>query len=285
MKTEEPIEPEVVEESRDLARPATSTSIADLSALEVGRGVEIINQRLEILETLRGASIKLTMPNDWTLFKAPDGRVTGYLGDQGCDRIKKLWGIQISNLSQMDRIEDEKHPDEFAYRISGDGSCGLTGEAVFEMEGIRYSTERYATEKPEGIQRVVAVQKAARANLDGSITRELAGMKSVPIEELDKAWGAGKALAMCNKGRGYGTADERAGAANAQHGIDPGDIPSCDVCQIKLVWRPGKDGKEGFFGCTKYASHPETKIIVQLSKLKEKLAKKAAAAREPGTEG
>src|SRR3990167_9733075 len=186
----EPIVPEVVEETRDLVRPSVPTTINELASHE--RGVAIVEQRLQIFNTMRVASIQLTMPNDWTLFKADDGRVSGYLGDQGCDRIKKLWGISVINLGKMERIDDLEHPGEFAYRITGDGTCGLTGEAVFGMEGVRYSTERYALEKPEGIQRTVAVQKAARANLDGGITRELAGLKSVPAEEIDSAWKASK---------------------------------------------------------------------------------------------
>lgn len=280
-------EPEVVRESTALARPSNPTTINDLAAHE--RGLEIVQQRLQVLEALRLASIKLTMPNDWTLFKGKDDRVTAYLGDQGCDRIKKLWGIQISNLSPIDRIIDDQNEGEYACRITGDGACAVTGEAVFAMEGIRYSTEKYATEKPEGIQRLVAVQKAARANLDGSITRELAGMKSIPVEELDRAWaGTGRSSSSCNLGRGFGGGNERAGAANEQHGIDGADLPECDVCRIPLVWRNGKDGKPGFFGCKNWASHKETKVIVSLERAKEIAASKrkaATAAREPGQEG
>jgi hypothetical protein len=36
--------------------------------------------------------------------------------------------------------------------IRADGTCNMTGESVFSIEGTRYSNERYADEKPAGIQ-------------------------------------------------------------------------------------------------------------------------------------
>lgn len=290
-------EPEVIsDESHALARPSVPTTINELASLDKERGVEIVQQRLQIFNTMRVASIQLTMPNDWTLFRSTDGgveRISGFLGDQGCDRIKKLWGIQVTNIGTMERIEDDKHPGEFAYRITGDGTCGLTGEAVFDMEGIRYSTEKYATEKPEGIQRVVAVQKAARANLDGGITRELAGMKSVPIEELDAAWNSAKDTwkksSLCNKGRGFGSKDQRLGKGDEKSGgVDPQDIPLCDICNVKLTYRAGKkeDNSDAWFGCPTYQKHPNDKVTISLAKLKENIAKRPPTTRrEPGDEG
>lgn len=294
MKNEaEAVEPEIIEgeeRSVTLRRPNIPTTINELAALDQNRGKAIIEHRAEILQTLRSFSIQLTTPRDWTLYKTPDGVITGFLDDAGCDRIKKLWGIQISNIGQMTRIPAEGLAADgaFAYQITGDGQCAMTGESVFEMEGVRYSNERYAMEKDEGIQREVAVRKAARANLDGGIVRELAGLKSVPIEELENAWkGTWKKTEACNKGRGFGSRTERLGSGSeSSHGIDPADIPECDVCRIQLVWREGKGGKEGFFGCRNWEKHKETKVIIPLGKAKELAEKKrSTAVREAGQEG
>jgi hypothetical protein len=287
-------EPEVIERDRalELRKPSIPTNINELASLEQNRGKAIIEQRTEILEALRSASIKLTAPRDWTLFRNTDGVVTGFLGDEGCDRIKKLWGIQIDNLGQMDRIPGDGVAADgaFAYRITGDGHCKMTGESVYEMEGVRYSNERYAEEKAEGIQREVAVRKAARANLDGGITRELAGMKSVPLEELETAWkGTWKKTEMCNKGRGFGSKDQRLGQGDASSGnIDPADIPECGACPpgTKLVFRP--KGNPPFWGCPNYSKHPKDKVIVNHEDLLKKIADKKAAAqeqRQPGEDG
>ena len=282
------VEAEEVEEVRDLVRPATPTTINELAAHD--KGVQIVEQRLQIFNTMRVASIQLTMPNDWTLFKADDGRISGYLGDQGCDRIKKLWGISVTNLGKMERIDDLEHAGEFAYRITGDGTCGLTGEAVFDMEGVRYSTERYALEKPEGIQRTVAVQKAARANLDGGITRELAGLKSVPAEELDSAWKASKetwkTTEKCNKGRGFGSKAERAGAQVQQSDIPVEFQPKCDTCYQPMKYIAAGTSSSGkpygaFWACSS-KEHKYTLRHEQALAEAKRMQAEAQAPREPG---
>lgn len=276
------VDTEVVEEPRELARPSVPTTINELAALDKERGVAIVEQRLQIFHTMRTASLQLTMPNDYVLFNA-DGRITAFLSDSGCDRVKKLWGISVRNLGKPERIES---PDgTFAYRITGDGSCGLTGEAVFDMEGVRYSDERYALEKPDGIQREVAVQKAARANLDGGITRELAGLKSIPIEELDKAWdGTWKKSSMCAKGRGFGSKAERAGASVQQSEIPPEFQPKCSTCNSPMKYIPAgktQQGKpyEAFWSCPSKEHKSTMKHEQALAN-----AKAEAGQRQPGEE-
>jgi hypothetical protein len=289
MEPNEIVEPEIVEESRELARPSVPTNVNELAALDEGRGVRIIEQRAQILETLRVAALKLIMPSDVTLFKSPDGIVTGFIGDSGCDRIKKLFGIRIEHLSAMERIE-EPETGLFAYRITGDGVCGITGEAVFDMEGIRYSNEPYAQQKTEGLQRIVAVQKAARANLDGGITRELAGLKSIPSQEFERAWdGSWKKLEMCAKGRGYGSGAERSGAQVQQSSeIDVKYQPKCEVCHEPMKFVPAGKAQSGkpysaFWGCAKDRTHKPT--IPHEQALKEAGRMKAEeAARQPGDE-
>jgi hypothetical protein len=279
-------EPEIVDEhAMELRKPSIPTTINELAALDDKKGLAIVEARSEILQALRVASIKLTMPADWTLFRAVDDRgetITGFLGDQGCDRVKKLWGIQIDNISEPVRIEAKD--GTFAYQLTGDGKCGVTGECVFDMEGVRYSNERYAEEKPEGIQREVAVRKAARANLDGGITRELAGLKSVPVEELDKAWeGSWRKSSMCAKGRGFGSKNTRMGQGDEKTAdIDPADIPICEVCKTKLVFRP--NGKPPFWGCSTYQKHPDNKQTVEHDKLLKQIADRKKVQRQPGDE-
>jgi hypothetical protein len=264
------------ERSLELRRPNVPTTINELAALEDKKGTAIIERRVEIFNTLRVASIRLTFPHDWTLFKTPEGQVYGFLDDAGCDRIKKLWGIQVHNLGPNPqprpaaKITGEN--GEFAYRITGDGVCGMTGESVFDMEGVRYSTEPYAQQKPEGIQRDVAVERAARANLDGGIVRELAGVKSVPIEELQAAWGGTwKKIEACNKGRGFGSANERAGGKGKSE-VDQVDIPTCPHCQTKLVFRP--NGNPPFWGCSTFEKHRDKKVIINHDDLLKQLAEK-----------
>ncbi len=216
--------------------------------------------------------------------------MTGFLGDSGCDRIKKLWGIQVDNLGSMERIEVDSNPGEFAFRITGDGNSRVTGEAVYGMEGIRYSTEPYAQQKSEGIQRIVAVQKAARANLDGGITRELAGLKSIPVEELTAAWaGSWKKWEMCAKGKGFGSGAERQGAQVQQVAEIPVAFqPKCDTCHqaMKFVKAgTAQSGKpyEAFWACGNREHKTSIKHTQALAEAKRMQAE--AETREPGGEG
>ncbi len=290
MENETP-EVEVVEEetSTAVARAPLAVTVTELAALDGKAGVARIEQLGEIINSLRVISLKLTMPSDWVLFKSPDGAVTGFLGDSGCDRIKKLWGIQVENLGTMERIEVDSNPGEFAFRITGDGNSRVTGESVFEMEGIRYSTEPYAQQKSEGIQRIVAVQKAARANLDGGITRELAGLKSIPVEELTAAWaGTWKKWEMCAKGKGFGSGAERQGAQVQQTSEIPHEFqPKCDTCHKPMKFIPAGTSQGGkpypaFWACADRnhkGSVPHTQALAEA-----KTAQAAAEKREPGDE-
>jgi len=126
------------------------------------------------------------------------------------------------------------------------------------------------------------VRKAARANLDGGVTRELAGMKSVPVEEIAAAWeGTPKKIEACRHGRGFGTRDERLGARSEKApDVDP---PVCPHCGSTGVFREGKNGRPGFYGCPKYKTHESQRWIVDGPQWVADAAKRAAAAPTPAT--
>ena len=241
----EPIEPEVVTEQKeqqpkqgDLAKPGTPVSVDDLALLEIGRGEQIVLQRAQILATSRAASIRQTEPNDWTLFKTESGQEYGYLGDQGCQRIKRIWGIQLSNLGPLPNdpyyeFREGKEETEYSCRMTGDGYCELTKEHFFALEGVRYSDDPSALQQPAGQRRRDHVATITRRNLEGRLTRRAGGLEAVPVEELAKNWeGTWKKIAMCNHGRGYGSRAERMGAQVQQSDeLRPGEEPICEQCE------------------------------------------------------
>lgn len=285
-------EPEIVEEdSLDIRRPDVPITVEEIAALGTDQAKAVIEARVQIIKTLRAASIKQCHPSDWVLYKdTKTGRVLAYLEDKGAQRLMPLWGIEITRITTPTR-ENSEDGLSYAYGIIGDGYCNVTRGKVLSMEGTRYSTEHFATEKPEGIQREAAVKKAARANLEGRIVRNLAGLNGVPLDELILVTGDKDFERKASKGRGYGTQDERAGAANVAHGIDPGDIPNCEACEslkppvfVKLVFRPGKEGREGFFGCQNYQKHENKKVIIPISKLKAQIEEREKLSRQPGDE-
>ena len=308
MPEHQTLEPEIIERPNalELRRPDVPVDLNDLAALRA-EGVQIIQSRQLILETLRKAAIRVTSPADWVLYKAPEeagGQIVGYLQDCGCDRLRDLYGIEIFNVLPAEKFSADD-PNVFHYLIKGSGRCKLTGQILEEVEGGRASDDDVCKGK-KGIALELLVRKSARANLDGNITRELSGLKSVPIEELEQAWeGTKKKIEQCRKGRGFGTAAERLGA-NKETAPDV-EPPTCPHCQppntVKLKYREGKGNRGAFYGCPNYEKHPQQKIIVDAAKwIAEQQQKKTAApaaatgeinadqvfgrgGREPGAEG
>lgn len=249
----------------DLRRPDVPTTIEQLAARK-GEAVEIIEARGLILSTARLLGIKHTHPEDWVLYKAPEdagGQVVAYLQDAGCDRVRDIFGIEVFDVSRPEKIAGTE-AGVFHYVISGSGRCRLTLQVVEAMEGGRSSTDDFCKDKT-GAELELAVRKAARANLDGNITRELAGLKSVPVGELARAWeGTAKKVEACRKGRGFGTRDERLGGKPVTGpDVEP---PVCPHCKATGIYRPAKGTRGAFYGCPNYQKHPQQKWVVDAAK-------------------
>lgn len=290
----EPIEPEVMPKDTSVVKaPGVPTTVDELAALQE-EGEEIIQARVQILQTLRMASIRATSPQDWLLFKASDGsgpdRITAYLQDQGCQRVRPLWGIDVTPNGDFLKIEVG---EEFAYSIKGDAHCSLTKRTITDVEGLRYSTDDFCKNLTP-IMKEMRVRQAARANLDGNATRNLTGLKNVPVEEIVAAWaGTNKTIALCPKGRGYGSQAERSGARpqEASH-VQPGQEPPCELCGGKMKFIPAGTTKTGkpygaFWSCPNGGEGKKhEKATISDSAWRDRLAaQKQNGEREPGAEG
>lgn len=280
----EPGAAEVIDaEPQHLIRsPQTPTTINELAALK-GEALEVIEARVQVIETLRRASIRATSPADWLLFKSPEeqgGQIVGYLQDAGADRVRDLWGIEIFGISAPEKVTGND-PAVFHYIIRGSGRCKLTRQILEEVEGGRSSTDDFCRGKT-GADLELSVRKAARANLDGGITRELAGMKSVPIAEIEAAWvGTPKKIGDCRRGRGFGTHEERLGARSEK--VPDVEPPKCPHCGSVGAFRPAKGTRGAFYGCPKYTTHQDKPAwIVDAAKWAKEAADRAAAAPAAG---
>jgi hypothetical protein len=254
-----------------LRHPAIPITLADLAARKA-EGIEIIEARAQIMATARTQAIRLTGPVDYVLFKAPDGQITAYLQDAGAQRVRDIFGIVIRDVSAPEKISGTD-PGAFHYIVTGSGLCRLTGQTVERIEGGRSSGEDFCKGK-SGVDLDLAVRKAARANLNGNITRELAGLKTIPIDDLTRAWtGTGKSIEGCHHGRGFGTRDERLGAT--REGVPDIPPPICPVCKSPGVYREGPRGP--FYGCSNFKNHPDRKWTVDAEKWKAEQAAKQPA--------
>jgi hypothetical protein len=275
-----------------LRHPSVPVNIHDLAALK-GEALEVLEARLLILETARRRAIRLTHPEDWVLFKAPDERITGYLQDSGCDRVRDVIGVEVFDVGTPERIASADGKS-FMYVIRGNGRSRMTMQTVENMEGGRQSTDDFCKDKT-GAQLELTVRKAARANLDGNITRELTGLKAVPLEELVESWkGTSKNWEHCRKGRGFGSRDERLGATReGDPDVAPPTCPHCPPVNgrpVSLKYRPARGDRKAFYGCPNFEKHPQQKVIIDAA---DWVAKQQAAqaatpvtrSREPGEEG
>jgi hypothetical protein len=272
MSDEDTIPTTPIASALELRRPDVPTDLNELAAQKSG-AIEIIEARAAVLATLRKSAIGATSPEDWLLFKSPaehGGQVVAYLQDCGADRVRDLYGIEIYDVSRPERILSND-PAVFHYLIRGSGRCKLTRQVLLDVEGGRSSTDDFCKGK-SGVDLELAVRKAARANLDGSITRELAGLKSVPLAELEEVWAnTRKKTSACRLGRGFGTRDERlGGASDKAPDVEP---PKCPHCGAVGVYRPAKGDRGAFYGCPNYSKHPDKKFIEDAAKWIAKAAK------------
>lgn len=269
----EQTEPQQPVDAVAVRSPAVPVTLTELAALK-GEAIDVVQARVQVLITLRKASLRLTNPEDWLLFKAPAGQITGYLQDAGCERIRSLWGIEIYNVSKPERVAGADAGD-FYYSITGDGRCGITRERVEAMEGFRASTDD-AFKDAIGLMKDARVRKAARANLDGGIVRELTGTKQVPLEELKAAWiGTGKDPDRCILGRGFGTQAARYGKTDEPN-VPP---PICRNCKKPMVLR--KTARGQFYSCTDWKDHGKASYTVDLDAWLQQQPKPAPASEPP----
>lgn len=294
----QPIEPEVMKNEVAISNPVIPVSVDELAALDENHGVAIVEQRHKIVDALRRASVSLTNPQDWLLFKADD-RITAYLQDSGCQRIMALWGIEI--IPKLGFIETRVGDDPngpYAITCYADAFCNVTNIGMKDIEGTRYSDEDFVNGRDPlpPIKKKIRVQQAAIANRNGNAVRKLAGLSNVAIEFIEDVWkGTGKAITLCPRGKGFGSKHERAGVGSAIN--DNPDIkpPICDMCNMPMdhVRAGEKDGRkwEGYYKCKSYVWDNSKRTGNGHSRISENewVAKMTAASkdqsRDPGQEG
>lgn len=212
--------------------PTAPATLEQIAALGDG-AVEIVRARIQVLQTLRKASIQATNPEDWLLFHAVDRRsgqerTVAFLQDAGCDRVASLWGIEVFGISKPEKILANDGKNSFMYLVTGSGRCSITGQTVENIEGGRSSDDDFCRDKT-GTALELATRKAARANLDGNIVRELTGLKSVPLAQLQDAWEGMKDWNRCVKARGYGSSNDAGVTSNAPVDLSA-PVPPCPTC-------------------------------------------------------
>lgn len=167
-------------------RPTRDQTLSGLTLRNTEEAIEAIN-------ALQIASIRLTYPEDWVLFRAKDGAEICYLQDAGCERVRPLWGIDFDRVSLKEDVDDRMLEDgNYVAEAIIRCRCALTGETIEEM-GFRSSAGFFGPEwekvtKAESaveIARLKAnIRKASIVNGKGRCIRTVSGLAQVPVSKL-----------------------------------------------------------------------------------------------------
>jgi hypothetical protein len=326
----EPLIPEILGPESDtvaLAKRETDLmAIADNSWIEkmganLEQGMALFEQRAKMLEKAHTIAIARTRPEDWILFKDPQGNINAMLAGAGAEQVAEVYGVQIVALGPLDdrgifdpvKEPIEKLPGVYALRCWISGFSRLTGRFMQNLEISRRSDEKFLGRsidsqtgkfdfKGDGANESdmrSALQTGARTKL----VRVLCGMSKLPLSELKKA---GLNTDLCRQGSGFGSSQDRKATTTADAG-SAGDALALwndilkrtagDEDAAKGVLRDitkydaykNKDGKEinAFAGAKSYQ---ELNTAQRVSRAKERLAKHAVFGdnvqhdREPGEE-
>lgn len=246
-------EPEVglsADQRMALRSPGLGGNVVGLSMIP-DRARDILQARIDILRTLRTASIKATFATDWLKFYNKDtGQEMAYLQDSGCERVIKLWNIV--SIDGVPPVPEKFSADgQFQWVFRGSAKSEMTGEQALDIEGTRYSDDPFF-KGTTGLRLDYLVKKSARANWDGNVLRTLSGLGNVPVEELAAC---GLNTEKCHKGRGYDRTPEGANVTVKSAGIPESEYPTCSKCGGPTKFIPGRDDAEkkydAFFACKK----------------------------------
>jgi len=182
--------------------------------------------RLKIVQTMRLFALKLTQPEDWTLWRDNEGHVVATPRASAMLRVRPWFNVSVFNHRSMDGRPGEPTTSEIQ---KGDKKV-----TVLEMqcdvrlgtdilEGIPFSIRsddqfigRAAREERYGGPREQDLLSCLRTGLDKKAIAMAIGITKVPETELAAA---GIDVKRCYKGSGYGSSSERSAGKVAEEGV------------------------------------------------------------------
>ena len=220
---------------------------------------EQAERRIEAINRIMSASLKITNVNDWVLI----GGVP-YLQESGATKVARLFGIGWSINEPILETETDGH---FTYTYKGKFTMG----GVFiEATGSRSSKDEFFTgkedkekgktaKKPQDIDKRDVKMSAYTNCINNGIKRILPGLRNLTVEEMSAAG------LDCGKMRGYGFK----GASKNANTTSTGDF-KCEHCNSNIT--------------SQEASYSKAKYGKELCRKCQDLAKKGALNGNTGNE-
>jgi hypothetical protein len=163
----------VVEDQTQPAQVITE----DRLPMEPELAAAIMERRVELLNKLTPAAIRVTRPQDWVVMGS---RL--YLQGTGADRLAPIWGISYGGL----QVHREDFADgSFAYVVSGWVESKLLGIRL-EIQGGRSSKDSFFANQRNGVD-PVDVRKAALTNWKVRAICSITGLHNLTPEDVQDA--------------------------------------------------------------------------------------------------
>jgi hypothetical protein len=214
-------------EIQQIIKRSTEEALLRLPSISMVEVKRVLEARMELIKAIREIAVKLTAPEDWTLYRARDGAVLGVPTAAAAMKMRRWVGISIINHRGMNGepmptvrpTKNAKGEDIVLVEGLADGICGRD-----TMPGIYFSVRsddqfigRAGADTPrKGGPRQEDLMSCWRTGIDKKIVAGMTGTTKLSEAEMKTL---GIDTARCVKGSGFGNASERAAGAVAEAGL------------------------------------------------------------------
>ena len=194
------------------------TEISMLSNDNLLAMAEQAERRIDAINRIMSASLKITNERDWILIAG-----VPYLQETGATKVARLFGIGWSIENPILETDTDGH---FTYSYKGKFTMG---NISIEAEGSRSSRDEFFTGKtnPKAPQDIDKrdVKMAAYTNcINNGIKRILPGLRNLTVDDMAKAG------LDCGKMKGYGFK----GTSKNANTVATGDF-KCEHCGVNIT--------------------------------------------------
>lgn len=214
-------------ELQTIVRRTTMDAIALKDGITVQDAERMVAARLAVIQGMARMALKLTFPEDWTLWRDNEGHVVATPRASGMARVRPWFNVSVLNHRSMDGRPGEASIDEITAEEGRkvrvlEMQCDVRlGKDV--LEGIPFSIRsddkfigRADRAKNLGGPREQDLYLCLRTGLDKKAIAFALGLLKVPEAALIEA---GLDTKRCYKGSGYGSSTERSAGKVAEEGV------------------------------------------------------------------
>ena len=224
-------------------------SMGAIAQADPDRAVQIVQARIEGLQTIRRAAIAATGPQDWVLFRDREGHVSALLRASGAAKVAGYYGVVIRPRGDVVVRRGEDGGGKVA-EIQVDAACAVLGTAICGLVASRHEGEQF-TGRDHATVGLEDLKKAAYTSALAKAVRILCGLSGVSLSDLATAWECSEESAekRCYRGSGYGKSADRQPAArpaprrDAPAHAEPGETEPADPNARPACSWPGKPRK------------------------------------------